>query len=131
MAESPITLHAGEVARAALKAMDEGRLQLQAVSYGGKSWCQYGTHDCCCAIGAALPEDVAREWDSLDDTEISEIFEREIALPYTYEHYPYIDRMQAKHDNLIQLVEAGAISLQSAIKSMRTHLGEVSEKFPT
>lgn len=60
---TPIHLDVQTVARAALKAYEEGRLSAQ----GPTPACRYrDASGRPCAIGAAIPDDVAASWDSLN-----------------------------------------------------------------
>lgn len=89
MTNAPIHLDVQTVARAALKAYKEGRLSAQ----GPTPACRYrDASGRPCAIGAAIPDDVAAEWDNVSDSEFM------VGAPFA------LKRLQMKHDQWAQSV---------------------------
>lgn len=92
MTATPIHLDVQTVARAALKAYDEGRLSAQ----GPSPACLYrDARGRPCAIGAAIPDDVAAAWDNADEPDIAALIDQGVV---TSSDCSALARLQEEHD---------------------------------
>jgi hypothetical protein len=100
-----ITLNKEDVKAAARKAYHENRLQGQHHEEkppAGKL-CFYRTPmGYCCGIGAALPDDVAKTFDALDDTSIITLIN---AKKVVTDDEDYLCALQRAHDNIVSTWE--------------------------
>ena len=97
MADTPFLLKPREVAKAVRKAMAEGRLGYQR----GHEHCQYRYLDgACCAIGAALPDDLACYADGADDASVSALIVNSTFFVEQEEHTALLQHLQHTHDSL-------------------------------
>lgn len=131
--EDPMTLHAGDVARAALKLMDEGKLQLQTIEPGSDTVpCRYDAgNGCHCAIGAAIPDELSRLLDEMDSSSIDEVLELGTYLKVPDEgHYEALNDMQECHDGLCFSIRSRETTPEKAVAMMRERLETISASFP-
>jgi hypothetical protein len=132
--EYPISLHAGDVARAALKLMDEGKLQLQTIepSSDNTTPCLYDAGDGChCAIGAAIPDELSKLLDRMDNAPIDELLDvGEFLTAPDGGHYEALSDMQQLHDGLCFAIRSNKKTLAAAVAEMREFLERTSADFP-
>ena len=97
MADTPFLLKPHDVAAAARAAMAEKRLGFQ----GNHDGCKYRYGDgACCAIGAALPDWLARDADSYDDSGIVHLIALGLFEVEHGGHSKLLQRLQRAHDNV-------------------------------
>jgi hypothetical protein len=128
------TLRADDVIAAALRAIDEGRLQLQHPDTGTSChYCQtVDATPVVCAVGAALPPDVSHILENAmirdgDDGELAYL-ETGIDSLFAYgiiqaDDPDLIIAIQSRHDGLVQSED---LTVQQKVKQFRRYLNDVS-----
>lgn len=95
---APFHLTVAKVKAAALKALDEGRLQIQDPLNNNNTSCQYRRDNYCCVIGASLDNGMARRFDNRGQSSIETLIG---LLLVTCDDGPALIALQKLHDELV------------------------------